>query len=281
MHIRTIFERSYRKVIRAHLRGKNTLRKQELKLQDGATSKKDEEKSPIKLTAQFVVFQHTTVNKLHVVIDDIRREHPHTPPTNMRLTLRASHMVAAPVLLDQDFALWALLDVLVTLGPTLQQPLLGLRVLVCLPLLTAEPVVVLSAGHANRREARSAPENPTSRIRFEGVDFGAVWSGAVSELLGMASEVVEEGGFQQVLDLCRKKEPLYDRKGDRKPTPPLIAHTRQGELLGVGGGEEEVAKATVTVSVAASQTIWLVDGIVTNRANFSILELVLRSNAAR
>jgi len=165
---------------------------------------------------------------------------------------RASHVVAASVLLDQDFALWTLLDVLVTLSPTLQQPILGLRIPVYLPLLTAEPVVILPTGHANRHKAGSAPENTTPGIRFEGVDFGAVRGGAVPKLVGMASEVVEEGDFQQMFDLGRKEEPSYDRKGDRKATLPLIANTRQGELFGVGGGEEEVVKATVTISVATS-----------------------------
>ena len=42
-----------------------------------------------------------------------------------------------------------------------------------------------------------------------------------------------------------------------------------------------MAKATVTIRVAASQTIRLVDVIVTNRADFSILELVLGSNGIR
>ena len=74
--------------------------------------------------------------------------------------LRTSHMIAASVLLDQDFALWALLDVLITLGPTVQQPLLSLRISMYLPLLTAEPAVVLLTRHANGDKARSASENP-------------------------------------------------------------------------------------------------------------------------
>lgn len=53
-------------------------------------------------------------------IDGLRSEHSHTLPTNMRLALQASHMVATSALLDHDFALWALLDVLVVLSPTIQ-----------------------------------------------------------------------------------------------------------------------------------------------------------------
>jgi len=193
----------------------------------------------------------------------------------MRIALWASHMIAASVLLDQDAALWALLDVPVTLSPTLQQPLSGLRVPMYVPLLAAEPVVVLPTGDANRHKARSAPENSVSGIRFEGVDFGTVGGGAVLELPGMAVEVVEEGDFQQAFDLSRKEEVLYDWNGDRKTTRPLFAHTRQGELFGVGGGEKEVVKTAVAISVAASQAIRLVDVVVTNRTGFFILNLVL------
>ena len=74
---------------------------------------------------------------------------------------------------------------------------------------------------------------------------------------------------------------MYDGNGDWKAALPLIAHTRQRELFGVGGGQEEVAEATVTVNVATSQTIRLVDGVVTNRADFSVLQLVLGSNGIR
>ena len=133
------------------------------------------------------------MNELHVVINLARGEHPHAPPTNVYLTLRASHMIAASVLLDQEVALWALLDVLVPLSPTLQQPLLSLRVPMYLPFLTTEPIVILPTGHANRHETRPALEDPTSRIRFEGVDFGTIGSGAVPELLWVASKVVAEG----------------------------------------------------------------------------------------
>jgi len=65
-------------------------------------------------------FIHPTVSISHVGIDGIRSEHSHTPPTNVHLALRASHMVATSVLLDHDFAFWALLDVVVTLSPTVQ-----------------------------------------------------------------------------------------------------------------------------------------------------------------
>jgi len=102
------------------------------------------------------------MNELHVVINLIDREYSHTPPTNMRLALGTSHMVAPSVLLDQYLALRALLDVLIPLGPTLQQS--RLRILMYLPLLAAEPVMVLPTGHTNGHEARSAPENPVSRI---------------------------------------------------------------------------------------------------------------------
>lgn len=67
---------------------------------------------------------NTTVNSLHVVVNFLRREYPHTPPTNVCRAFRASHMVAASVLLYKDIALGALLNVLVTLSPALQQPLL-------------------------------------------------------------------------------------------------------------------------------------------------------------
>ena len=170
----------------------------------------------------------------------------------MRLALRASHMVTASVLLDHDLALRALLDVPVIARPILQQPLLGILIPMHLPLLTAEPVVVLSTGYTNGREARSAPENTISKISLEGVDFWTVRGGAVPELLRVAIEVVQEGDFQQPFDLGRREESLYNWKGNGKTTIPLVAHTRQGELFGVGGGGEEVAEATVTVSVATS-----------------------------
>ena len=159
-------------------------------------------------------------------IDAIRTEHPHTPPTNVRLALRASHMVATSVLFDHDFAFGALLDVRVTLGPTVQQLPLCLRVPLYLPLLAAEPVVVFPTGHANGHETGSALENPVPGIGFDGVDFGAVRSGAVPELLGVAIQVVEEGDFQQAFELDGSKESLYDREGDRKTTLPLITHAR-------------------------------------------------------
>ena len=192
------------------------------------------------------------MNEFHVVVNLTRGEHPHTPPTNVHRALGASHMVAASVLLDQDFALWALLDVLVTLGPTVQQPLLSFRVSMYLPLLTAEPAVVLLTRHANGDEARPAPENPVSRIRLERVDFGTVGSGAVLEFVGMATEVFAEGDFQQAFEFGRNKESLYDWEGDWNAALSLIAHTRQGELFGIGSGGEEVAKAAVTISMATS-----------------------------
>ena len=221
------------------------------------------------------------MNKFHVVINLTRSEHPQTPPANMRFTLRAGHMVTPSVLLDQDVALRALLDIPVPLSPTLQQPLLRLGIPMYLPFLTAEPLMVLPTGHTNRHKARSAPENPTPRIGFEGVDLWTVRSGAVPELFGMVTKVVEEGDFQQAFDLGGKKEPLYDWKGDRKTTFPLIAYTRQGELLGVGGGEKEVAKATGAICVATSKTIWLVNATVTDRTGFFVLELVLGLNGIR
>ena len=150
-----------------------------------------------------------------------------------------------------------------------------------LPFLTAEPVMVLLTRCANRYEARSAPENAISRTRFKRVDLGTPRSGAVPELPRIAVKVVEEGDLQQVFDLGRKEEALYDRDGDWNTTHTLIAHTGQGELLGIGGGEEEVAKATVTIGVAAIQTIRLVDDVVTDWAGLSVLELVLGSNGVR
>jgi hypothetical protein len=63
--------------------------------------------------------ENPTVNTIDVVIDGIRSEQFHTPPTNMHVALRARHMVATPVLLDHDSAFWALLDVAVTLSPTI------------------------------------------------------------------------------------------------------------------------------------------------------------------
>jgi len=93
------------------------------------------------------------VNELHVVINPVRRENSHTPPTDVRRALRTNHVVATSVLLDQDLALWALLDVLVTLSPAFQQPLLRSRISMDLPLLAAEPVVFLLAGNADSHEA--------------------------------------------------------------------------------------------------------------------------------
>ena len=281
MYINTVFKESYKKMIQAQHRGKNASGKQEPK-QNRSTSTKEEKSVPISCAPwQLVAIQHTTMSKFHVVINLTRTEHPQTPPTNMHRTLRASHMVTSSVLLDQDTALWALLDVLVLLSPTLQQPLPSLRIPMYLPFLTAEPLMVLPTGHANRHETRSALEDPTSRIGFEGIDFGAIRSGAVLELLGMATEVVEEGDFQQAFDLCGKKESLYDREGDRKIACPLVAYTRQRELFGIGGSEEEVAKATGTICVATTKTIWLVNIIVTDRTDFPVLELVLRLNGIR
>jgi len=215
------------------------------------------------------------MDELHVIINRIRGEYSHAPPTNVRLTLGASHMITTSVLLDQDLALGTLPDVLVTLSPTLQQPLLGSRIPVYPPLLASEPFVLLPTGNANGHETRSAPENPISRVRFEGVDFWTVRSGAVPELLWIATDVVEEGDFQEVFDLRRNEEPLYDWEGDQEIALPLIAHTRQGELFGVGGGEKEVTKAAVAIGVTTSQEIRLVDGVVTNWAGFSIPDLVL------
>ena len=71
---------------------------------------------------------------------------------------------------------------------------------------------------------------------------------------------------------------MYDRKGDREIACPLVAYTQQGELLGIRGGEEEVAKATGTISVATTKTVWLVNVIVTDRTDFPVLELVLGAN---
>ena len=154
----------------------------------GAAQRKKKEKkaksSPNRVV-QFITVHHATVNEFHMVIDVTRSEHSHTRPTNMRIALRAIHVVAASVLLDQDIALRALLDVLVTLSPTFQQPM-------HLPFLTTEPVVLLPTRNADRHEARSAPEGSTSGVGFEGVEFGTIRSGAILELLGVAAEVVEE-----------------------------------------------------------------------------------------
>lgn len=196
-------------------------------------------------------FVHPTVSIGHVGIDGIRAEHSHTPPTNVRLALWASHMVATSVLFDHDFAFRALPDVGVILSPTVQQLPLCLRLPFYLPLIAAEPVVVFPTGHADGDETGSALENAVPGIGFEGVDFGAVRSGAVPELLGIAIQVVEEGDFQQAFELDGSKESLYDWEGDRKTTLPLVTHARQGELFGVGGGDEEMAKAAVTIRVAA------------------------------
>jgi len=95
-----------------------------------------------------------------------------------------------------------------------------------LPFLTAEPLVLFPTGNTNRHEARSAPEGPTSRVGFEGVEFRTVGSGTVLELVGMMAEVVVEGDFQQAFELSRKEEPLYDWKRDRKTTFPIITHAR-------------------------------------------------------
>jgi len=215
------------------------------------SSYRREDRSPgRKYIARFVTVQHTTMCQLHMVIDMLPREHPHTPPTNMRRALRTSHVVAASVLLDQDFATRALLDILVTIRPSLQQPLLSLRILMYLPFLTAEPAVVLSTGHANGHRARSALENPVPKIGLEGVEFRTVGSGAVPEFIRVAVEVVEEGRFQQALKLGTNEELLYDGERDRETTLPLVGQARQRELFGIGSGEEEVANAAVAISVA-------------------------------
>jgi hypothetical protein len=206
------------------------------------------------------------VNKFYVAINLLRREDPHTPPTNMSRALRTSHMVATPVLLDQDLHCGHFL-ILVALRPTVRTSLSS-QVQIYLPLLAAEPIVLLLTGNANRHEARSAPEDPISRIGFGRVDFGAVGGGAVFELVGIVAKVFEEGDFQQVLELSGKEELLYDGERDRNTTLPLIAHARQGELLGIGGGEEEVMKAPITINVAASEAVRLVDRVVTNSGRF-------------
>jgi len=150
------------------------------------------------------------------------REHPHTPPTNMRRTLRASHMVAASVLLDQDFATRALLDILVTIRPALQQPFLSLRIPMYLPFLTAESAVALSTGHANGHKARSTLEYAVSRIGLEGVELGTVGSGAVPEFIGISAEIIEERRFQQAFELSANEKSLDDRDRDRETTLPLV-----------------------------------------------------------
>lgn len=214
------------------------------------------------------------MNNLHVVVNFVRGEDPHTPPTDVYLTLRTSHMVAASVLLDKDLALWALLDVLITLSPTPQLSLL-------LPLLTAESVVILPTGNAKNRETRLTMENATAGFRFESVDFETVGGGTVSELIRMVTEVFEEGNVQQAFELSGKEESLYDGKRDWDTTLPFIAHTRQGKSFGVGGGEKEVTKAPMTINVATGEAIRLVDCVETNRTTFTVLELVLRSNGIR
>jgi len=189
-------------------------------------------------------------------------------------------MIAPSILLDQDLALRALLDVLATLSPTLQQPLLCLRVPMYRPLLAAESVVLLLAGNANRHKAGFALENSTLREGFERVDFGTVRGGAVFELIGMVTEVFEEGDFQKVFELRGGEEPLDDGKGYRNTTLPLIAHARQGEPFGVGGGDKEVAKAPVTINVTTAKAGRFVDRVVTNGADLPVPELVLRSKSA-
>lgn len=220
---------------------------------------------------------NATVNKFHVEVNFFRGENPHASPTNVRFALWAGHMVAASAFLDQNFALWAPLDVLIMLGPTIQQPLLCPRISVNLPLTAAEPIVFLLTGNADGREARSALENSISG--FEGVDFGTVGSGAIFELMRMVTEIFEEGNFQQVFELGGKEESLYGGKGDWDTTFPLIAHAQQREVSGVGGGEKEVTNTPVTISVAASKTIRLIDRVATDWASFSVLELMLRSDS--
>jgi len=136
------------------------------------------------------------MNNVHVVINLTLSEYPHTPPTNMRLTLQAGHVVAASVLFDQGLAFWTLLNVRAALSPPLQHPLLRLRIPMHLPLLTAEPLVVLPAGQTGRHEAKPAPEDPAPVVGLERVDFGTVRGGAVLEPIWVAIEVVEERDFQ-------------------------------------------------------------------------------------
>lgn len=133
-------------------------------------------------------------------------------------------MVATSVLLDQDPAVWALLDVVIALGPTFQQPLLCFRIPMGHPLLATEPFVVLPAGCADSHKARSALENPIFGTGFERVDFGTVGGGAISEFIRMVAEVFEEGNFQQAFESGWKEESLYGGKGDRNTTSSLIGH---------------------------------------------------------
>jgi len=131
-----------------------------------------------------------------VIVNPVLGKYPHTLPTNVRRTLRTNHMITTSVLLDQDLAPRALLNVVITLSPTFQQPFPRFWIPMDLPLFTTEPFVFLPAGGADSHEARSAPENTVSGTRFEGVDFGTVGGGAISELIRVAAEIFEEGGFQ-------------------------------------------------------------------------------------
>lgn len=214
-----------------------------------------------------------------MVVDYVRSEDPHALPTNMHGAFRAGHVIAASVLLDPDLALWTLLDVFATVGPTLQQPLLCFRISMYLPLFAAEPIVILLTSDANGHKARPAPKDPLSREGFERVNFGTVGGGAISEHIRMVTNVFEEGNFQEAFKLGGMEEPLYYGKGDRNTALPLAAHTRQGKLFGVGGGKKEMAEAPVAIDVAAGETVRLIDRVVTNRTlGFPILELVLGSN---
>jgi hypothetical protein len=130
-----------------------------------------------------------------MVVNALRRKDPHTLPAYVCRALLTGNVVATSVLLDQDLALWALLDVLVTFSPTFQQPLLCFRVPMDFPLLAAEPIVFFLTGDADSHEARSTPENSISGTRFESVDFWTVGGGAVSELVRMVTEIFEEADF--------------------------------------------------------------------------------------
>jgi hypothetical protein len=195
----------------------NKRKKQELRLQNRRRIKiRSNYKKPKIMPPRSII---ATVNTLQVRISLARTgEDRHTQPTNVSRALQTGHAVATPVLFDQDTALRALLEI-GTLYPILRRPLL-----LQLPLLAVEPIVLLLTGNTERHEARSAPEDPISRIGFGRVDFGAVRGGAVFELVGIVAEVFEEGDFQQVLELSGKEESLYDGERDRNTTLPLIAH---------------------------------------------------------
>jgi hypothetical protein len=112
----------YKKTVSIHRQGGNVVGGRSTITERGSFQKRKEDKSPTMHAARSVTRKCPSYHRehLHVAINGGWSEHPHTPPTNMGIALRTSHMVAASVLLDQDFARRALLNVLATLSPTLQ-----------------------------------------------------------------------------------------------------------------------------------------------------------------